>query len=160
MKKKVYGRKLSRSLTARKALFRALIKSLIENDRIETTLAKAKAVQADVERLVAKAKKGGVAKRREVYAYLANDKLTTHKLFTEVVQAFGLINSGFTRIVKLPPRRGDLAEMARLEWSREVGDFKAPKKAKNDERKKIQKSKTKVDKKNILARKNKKLSEK
>lgn len=160
MKKKVYGRKLSRSLTARKALFRALIKSLIENGRIETTLAKAKAVQADVERLVAKAKKGGVAKRREVYAYLANDKLTTHKLFTEVVQAFGLINSGFTRIVKLPPRRGDLAEMARLEWSREVGDFKAPKKAKNDERKKIQKSKTKVDKKNILARKNKKLSEK
>lgn len=120
MKKRVYGRKLSRSLTSRKALFRSLIRALVSHGSITTTLAKAKAVQSDVEKLVKKARKGGIAKRREVYAYLANDKTTTDKLFKEVAQAFSSLESGFTRIVKLAQRRGDGAQMARLEWSREV----------------------------------------
>jgi large subunit ribosomal protein L17 len=120
MKKKVYGRKLSRGLNARRALFRALIRAIVMHGSIETTKAKAKSVQSDIDKLVTLAKSGGVNEKRRVFSYLGNDRITTDKLFEIVKSSFSSRNSGFTRIVKLPRRKGDSAEVARIEWTDKV----------------------------------------
>ncbi len=117
MKKRVYGKKLSRGRGSRKALFRSLMKALVQNGSIKTTKAKAKAVQGDIDKLVNIARDGNVAKRRMAFASLANDKETTNKLLNVIAPKFGKISSGYTRIIPLPQRRGDLAEMVRLEWT-------------------------------------------
>jgi len=120
MKKKVYGRKLSRGLNARKALFRALIRAIVMHGSIETTKAKAKSVQADIDKLITLAKAGGLSERRRIMAHLGNDRKTTDLLIKTVKSSFSSRNSGYTRIVKLPSRKGDRAELARLEWTDKV----------------------------------------
>lgn len=116
MRKRVFGRKFSRGRGARNALFRSLIRSLIAQGRITTTKAKAKAIQGDVDRLITTAKQGTLAARRQTVAKLGNDKVTANKLFTEVVPSVTGRVSGYTRIVQLPVRRGDAAEMVTLEF--------------------------------------------
>lgn len=120
MLKKVFGRKLNRSRRGRRALFRGLVGSLVEYGKIKTTLAKAKAVQPLVEKLVTSSAKNTLSQRRRVLAKLGNDRKVTQKLFDEVVVLAKNRNSGFTRIVKLPKRKGDSAQMARLEWVEEI----------------------------------------
>lgn len=120
MNKKVFGRKLSRSRPAREALFASLAKALIKNGKIETTRAKAKAVVPDVEKMVTLAKKAEVSGRRKVFAMLDNSKESTAVLFNAVAKAFSGKNSGFTRIVSLPRRHGDNAEMVRIEWTEKI----------------------------------------
>ena len=105
MKKRVYGRKLSRGLNARRALFRALIRAIVMHGSIETTKAKAKSVQADIDKLVTLARVGGINERRRIYAYLGNDRKTTDKLIETVKNSFSSRESGFTRIRKLPRRK-------------------------------------------------------
>jgi len=113
MKKRVFGRKLSRSRTARTALYRLLTQSLFENQKIVTTLAKAKGVQVYIEKIISIAKKDSLVSRRRLLAKLANNKRTTRDILNFCKNTKR--NSGFTRIVLLPPRRGDNAKMARLE---------------------------------------------
>lgn len=120
MNKKVFGRKLSRSRPAREALFASLTRSLILNGKIETTKAKAKAVIGSAEKMVTLAKKGGVTERRMVLARLDNKKDAVERLFGDIAKAFSDRNSGFLRIISLPRRCGDNAEMARLEWTEKV----------------------------------------
>lgn len=120
MNKKVFGRKLSRSRPAREALFASLAKALIKNGKIDTTRAKAKAVVPSVEKMVTLAKKAEISGRRKVLAMLDNSKESTQMLFGAVAKAFSGKNSGFTRIVSLPRRHGDNAEMVRLEWTEKV----------------------------------------
>ncbi len=122
MKKRVFGRQLSRDFGSRHALFRALISALVKHGKINTTKAKAKAIQPDAERLVTMAKTKDVARMRKVYAFLANDYETTNKIFDQVTKAFENKTSGFTRIVNLPRRIGDNAEMARIEWTEKVAE--------------------------------------
>ena len=117
MKKKVYGRKLSRGSNARKALFRALIRAIVMYGSIETTKAKAKSVQADIDKLITLAKAGGLDERRRILAHLGNDRKTTDSLIKIVKSSFSSRNSGYTRIIKLPSRKGDRAELAKLEWT-------------------------------------------
>ena len=126
MKKLVFGRKLGRGYGARRALFRALIRALISYGAIKTTKAKAKAVQTEVEKMILKAKKGGINSRREVFSSLGNDRKTVDRLFKEVVPAFLTKVSGYTRIINLPTRQGDRAEMARLEWSIKISLSEKP----------------------------------
>ena len=121
MKKKVYGRKLGRGRGARKALFRSLIRSLVEHGAIETTKAKAKAYQSEIDKLVNIAKSNTLSTRRRVLAKLGNDRKTTEAIFEKVVKSFsGRIGGGCTRIINLSHRRGDMAEMVRLEWAEDV----------------------------------------
>ena len=120
MKKRVYGRKLSRGLNARRALFRALIRAIVMHGSIEITKAKAKSVQADIDKLVTLARVGGINERRRIYAYLGNDRKTTDKLIETVKNSFSSRESGFTRIIKLPRRKGDGAEIAKLEWTDKI----------------------------------------
>jgi large subunit ribosomal protein L17 len=131
MRKRVFGRNFSRDKGSRNALFRSLIRALILHGKIQTTKAKAKAIQGAVDKLLSIAKKGDVSARRRAYAILANDRGATDKLFNSVAKTFVDVKSGFTRITNLPPRRGDFAQMARIEWTKEVAEEKS-KKAKMD----------------------------
>jgi large subunit ribosomal protein L17 len=137
----VFGRHFSRGKKARKALFRSLIQALVLNGKIITTKAKAKAIIPDVDKLITLGKKGTISARRDALASLGNDKATTDKLFFEVIPAFKDRVSGFTRIVLLPTRPGDNAEMVRLEWSQAVEPKEKVKKVSTKE-----KGKEKVEK--------------
>lgn len=121
MKKRVFGRKLSRNRNSRKALFRAQIRALIEHGSIKTTKAKAKSIQGQIDKLVTLAKSKDVAKRRAVFARLGNDRKSTDKLFVLAADKLSR-NSGFTKLINLNPRRGDMAEVVRLSWSDDVSD--------------------------------------
>src|SRR3989344_1824618 len=120
MKKKVFGRKLSRDRGSRYALYRSLVRALVLHGEIKTTYAKAKAIIPEIEKLVNLAKKGDVSKRRRVFASLANDRKTTDMLFGKIASAFSGRDSGFTRIIKQPARRGDRSSVVRLEWSQKI----------------------------------------
>ena len=108
------GRKFGRNPAQRKALLRQQAISLILNERIVTTEAKAKALRPVAEKVITKAKKGGLHNHRQVVSYL-NDKEIAAKLFEDVGPRYADRNGGYTRILKLGPRQGDNAPMARIE---------------------------------------------
>jgi large subunit ribosomal protein L17 len=151
MNKRVFGRKLSRSRPAREALFASLSQAMIKNGKIVTTRAKAKAVIGSIEKMVTLAKKGSIAARRDVLAQLDNKREAVEVLFQKVVKAFPGKTSGYVRIVSLPRRVGDNAQMVRMEWTEKI---EAPQVVKVS---KVEKVKTeKTDKKVEKAPKGKK----
>ncbi len=107
-------RKLSRTSSHRKALLKNLAIALIMNERIETTVAKAKTLRSYIEKLITKAGKGDFNAHREVFAYL-QDKEATKKLMNEIAPKYKERNGGYTRIVRTRTRRGDAAPMAFIE---------------------------------------------
>lgn len=143
MNKHVFGRKLSRSRPAREALFASLARSLILNGKIETTKAKAKAVAGMLDKFVSLAKRGDINSRRRVLASLDNAKDATNTLFTKIAPAFAKRNSGFTRLIMLPVRRGDMAKMVRIEWTEKIEDQSTSKSKKEIKRAKKEKVETK-----------------
>jgi len=120
MNKKIFGRKLSRSRPAREALFASLIRGMILNGKIVTTHAKAKAVQGDLEHMITLAKKGDISSRRRALSYLDNGREITQILFNQIGPVFSGRISGFTRLIRLPERKGDNAKMTRIEWTEKV----------------------------------------
>lgn len=115
MRHSMTNRKLGRTSGHRKALFRNQLSSLIESERIITTLIKAKEVRPLAEKLVTLGKKGTLHDRRNAGRQIASDELLK-KLFEVIAPRFADRQGGYTRIVKLGPRRGDGAEMAILEF--------------------------------------------
>ena len=115
MRHNVHGRKLGRTTAHRKAMFRNQLTSLIEHEQIRTTLAKAKELRPLAERMVTHGKKGGVHHRRLARRWLP-DRSSVTKLFDEIAPRFEDRPGGYTRIVKLGPRKGDGAEMAILQF--------------------------------------------
>ena len=107
--------KLSRSASHRKALFMNLAREVVEHERIETTEAKAKAVKPEIERLITLAKRGDLHARRQALSALGQDKFVVYKLFEEIAPRYAERPGGYTRILKLGPRHGDNAPMARIE---------------------------------------------
>jgi large subunit ribosomal protein L17 len=107
--------KLSRDSAHREALLANLSKQLIEHERIETSQAKAKAVKPEVEQLITLAKRGDLHARRQALSTLGQDKFAVHKLFEEVAPRYVERPGGYTRIVKLGPRKSDSTEMVFLE---------------------------------------------
>jgi large subunit ribosomal protein L17 len=107
--------KLSRDSAHRKALLMNLSKELIDHERIETTTAKAKAVKPQVERLITLAKRGDLHARRQALSALGQDKFMVYKLFDEIAPRYADRPGGYTRILKLGPRKSDATEMALLE---------------------------------------------
>jgi large subunit ribosomal protein L17 len=89
--------------------------SVLRYERIKTTEAKAKAVKPEVEKLITLAKRGDLHARRQALSELHNDKFAVHKLFEEIAPRYQGRPGGYTRIVKLGPRRSDSAEMVFLE---------------------------------------------
>ena len=107
--------KLSRDAAHRKSLLANLCKEVIEHERIKTTEAKAKAVKPEVEQLITLAKRGDLHARRQALATLGQDKFIVHKLFEEVAPRYAERPGGYTRILKLGPRRSDSTEMVFIE---------------------------------------------
>jgi len=107
--------KLSRDSAHRKALLRNLSRELIEHERIQTSQAKAKAVKPEVEKLITLPKGGSLHARRQALSTLGQDRFLVHKLFEEIGPRYAERPGGYTRIVKLGPRRSDATEMVFLE---------------------------------------------
>jgi large subunit ribosomal protein L17 len=107
--------KLSRSASHRKALYRNLCREVIDHERIQTSEAKAKAVKPELERLITLAKRGDHHARRQAMARLGQDKFVVYKLFEELGPRYAEREGGYTRILKLGPRRSDSTEMVFLE---------------------------------------------
>ena len=106
--------KLGRDTSARKALFRSILTSFFQHERIETTEAKAKEISGLAEQLITLAKRGDLAARRQAIARLADEEVV-RKLFGEIAAKYSDRQGGYTRILKLGPRRGDAAPMDILE---------------------------------------------
>ena len=114
MKHRVAGRKLGRRSSHRLALLRNLATALFERERIKTTLMKAKELRPFAEKLVTMAKKETLHARRQVLRHV-HDRDVVAKLFETLSARFAQRPGGYTRIIKLGPRRGDAAEMAIIE---------------------------------------------
>jgi large subunit ribosomal protein L17 len=108
------GYKLGRNTSHRRALLRNLVTSIIINDRIETTLTKAKASRPLVEKMITLGKNGSVHARRQALAYLLTPQ-SVDRLFSTVAPRYAARNGGYSRIVRLGPRKGDSAEVAVIE---------------------------------------------
>lgn len=107
--------KLSRDAAHRKALLMNLSREVIDHERIQTTQAKAKAVKPELERLITLAKKGDMHSRRLAMSRLGQDKTVVYKLFEEIAPRYEEREGGYTRILKLGPRKSDATEMVYLE---------------------------------------------
>ena len=114
MRHKVSGYKLKRNVASRNALFRGLITSVLEHERIITTVPKAKAVRPLVEKMITLGKEDTLHARRQAAAVIESPAVV-QKLFDKLGTRFGQRNGGYTRIVRLGPRKGDGAEQAMLE---------------------------------------------
>lgn len=107
-------RKFSRSSSHRRALFRNMVTSLLRDERIETTVEKAKDLRPVVEKFITLGKEDTLHARRQAYGYVM-DKAVVHKLFTDIGPRFRARPGGYTRIVKGGFRHGDCADMAVIE---------------------------------------------
>jgi large subunit ribosomal protein L17 len=114
MRHKVSGYKLKRNIGARKALFKGLVTSVIEHERVVTTVPKAKAVRPLVEKMITLAKRDTLHTRRQAAAFLETPA-ALQKLFDKLGTRFGQRNGGYTRLVRLGNRKGDGAEQAMIE---------------------------------------------
>ncbi|MCL6445587.1 MAG: 50S ribosomal protein L17 [Alicyclobacillus sp.] len=115
-------RKLGRTSGARKALFRSLVTDLFLYERIQTTEAKAKELRKVADKLITLAKRGDLHARRQAAAYIRPETLgdltgqdAVQKLFSDIAQRYRDRNGGYTRIMKVGPRRGDAAPMVLIE---------------------------------------------
>jgi large subunit ribosomal protein L17 len=108
------GRKLGTDASHTQAMLRSLARALFINERIKTTEARAKEVRSLVDRIITWGKKGDVHSRRLALAEL-NDRELVHKIFADIAPRFAEREGGYTRILKLGPRKGDAAPMVIME---------------------------------------------
>ena len=141
MRHRVAGKKLGRKTPHRISMFRNMVTSLFDKERVRTTLDRAKAVRPIAERMITLGKRENLHARRQALAYI-KDPAVVAKLFENLAQRFAQRHGGYTRIIRLGFRDGDGAQMAYLEL---IGsEFKPEKK---DEGKKGKKEASKKDKK-------------
>lgn len=108
-------RKLNRETRIRRSILAGLTKDIIMNEHVETTNARAKEAQKFVEKMITYGKKGDLVSRRQVLAFLHNDKEVTKKVFDDLATRYADRNGGYTRIIKLGNRVGDDALVVRIE---------------------------------------------
>ena len=107
-------RKLGRRSDHRKAMLMNLTISILREERIETTVTRAKELRKFAERMITLGKKGDLSARRRAFAFLRDDAVVA-KLFTEIAPKYAERNGGYTRIIRTTVRRGDSSEMAIIE---------------------------------------------
>ncbi|HZP62096.1 MAG TPA: 50S ribosomal protein L17 [Terriglobales bacterium] len=130
MRHKVAGYKLGRNTSHRRSLLRNLVTSLVLEERIQTTVPKAKAMRPLVEKMITLGKRGDLAARRQAHAYLMTSA-AVDKLFDTIAPRFGDRNGGYSRIVRMAWQKGDGADTAFIELlgSEKVLDEKRQKRA-------------------------------
>lgn len=109
------GKRFGGSASHQKAMYANLVSSLVAAESIVTTEAKAKAIRPVAEKVITKARKGGLHNHRQLVSLL-RDEEAVHKLMTDVGPRYADRPGGYTRILKLGPRHGDNAPMARIEF--------------------------------------------
>lgn len=114
MRHKIAGRKLGRTTSHRLAMFRNMVTSLFEHERIVTTTQKAKELRPIAEKMITLAKRGDLHARRQALSYIRS-KAVVDKLFTDIKDRFEDRNGGYTRILQTGVRKGDAASMAIIE---------------------------------------------
>lgn len=107
-------RKLGKPTDQRMAMLRAMVTYLLENGQIKTTLTRAKEVAPLAEKMITLGKKGDLAAYRQALSFITKEDVA-HKLFNEISDKYTSRDGGYTRIVRMGPRRGDAAEMAMIE---------------------------------------------
>lgn len=107
-------RKLGKSTSHRKAMLRALVTFLLEKGKIETTVTRAKEVRSMTEKMITFGKDNTLHSRRQALSYITKESVVK-KLYDEIAPKYSDKNGGYTRIVRIGPRRGDAAEMAIIE---------------------------------------------
>ena len=108
------NRKLGKPTDQRMAMLRAMVTYLLENGQIKTTLPRAKEVAPLAEKMITLAKKNDLAAYRQALSFITKEDVA-HKLFTEINQKYVSRDGGYTRVVRMGPRRGDAAEMCIIE---------------------------------------------
>jgi len=108
------SKRFGNSSAHQKALMGNLVASLLAAEAIETTEAKAKALRPIAEKVITKGVKGGLHNRRQVLAFIRDNEMTT-KLFDDIADRYKTRPGGYTRIIKIGPRKGDNAPMAIIE---------------------------------------------
>lgn len=106
--------KIGRDSSARKALLRSMVTSLLRHERIETTETKAKELRRVTEQMITLGKRGDLHARRQALAFVMDEGIVA-KLFGEIAEKYADRNGGYTRIMKLGPRKGDAAPMVIIE---------------------------------------------
>lgn len=114
MRHRKSGRKLGRTSSHREAMFRNMVTSLFEHERIVTTTEKAKEAAPIAEKMITLAKRGDLHARRQAYSYIQSTDVVA-KLFDEIGEQFADRKGGYTRIIKTGHRQGDAASMSILE---------------------------------------------
>ncbi len=109
-----HQRKLGRPTDQRIAMLRNLTTSFLENGRIETTTTRAKEVKKLAEKMITLGKRNTLHTRRQALSFITKESVVA-KLFGEIAPKYAERNGGYTRIIKIGPRRGDAAEMSILE---------------------------------------------
>ena len=138
------GRKFGRTSAHRKALFRNLVGSLIQRERISTTLAKAKELRGKVEKTITLGKRGTLHARRQAFK-LVPAKDAVQKVFGPLAERYANRPGGYTRIIRIGHRKGDDAPMAFIELvDREGHEVKPAVKGKSEPKKEAKDSKPKV----------------
>lgn len=115
MKKRIFGKKLKRDINERKALFKGLMSSLVLSEKIKTTESKAKAIRADVEKLITTAKKGKSGVKKILEQKLSSEAV--EKVIKDIAPRFSQRQGGYTRILRMGERLGDNASMVIMEWT-------------------------------------------
>ena len=128
MRHRVAGRKLSRHTQHRELMFRNMLVSLLQHERIRTTLAKAKELRSWADKIITLGKKGDLAARRRAFDFL-RDRDAVKKLFDEIAPRFKERQGGYTRIYKMGTRLGDAAPLSLIELTTEAAPEKEKKKS-------------------------------
>ena len=107
-------RKLGRPTDIRMSMLRGLVTYLLENGRLETTVYRAKVIRSLTDKMITLGKKNTLASKRQALAFITKEEVVV-KLFDEIAPSYAERNGGYTRVLKIGPRRGDGAEMAIIE---------------------------------------------
>lgn len=110
------NRKFGRKVNVRRGFIRSLAIAMLTYEKIKTTEARAKELRPYIEKLLTKAKVGDVAARRLIRARLGNQESLANKLVDEIAPRYENRNGGYTRITKMPQRKGDASPMAIIEF--------------------------------------------
>ena len=127
MRHRKSGVKLNRTSSHRKAMFRNMVTSLFKHSKIRTTNAKAKELRKLADKMITLAKRGDLHARRQALSVM-REKAVVHTLFNEATDKYSIREGGYTRIIKLGPRKGDVASMVMIELIQEEAKEKKVKK--------------------------------
>lgn len=139
-------RKLGRPTAHRMSMLRGMVTFLLEKGKIETTVTRATEVSALADKMITLGKKNTLASKRQALSFLKKESVV-YKLFTKIAPLYDERNGGYTRVLKLGPRRGDGAEMALIELVGAESLYAETKKAKKEAEKEVKEEEKTAEKK-------------